>query len=453
KVLVVEERFLYDDSSIEKELDKSIKNELAERIIQFGSCNQKEVETDGHEVIDNYPRSARNVCKILEWSIESTENNNSNDHYKDKQDPAKYYALVQELVSEEKEPIQEPRSKINIIKSKEKNYKEVVDKINVLTEKEKFDCTFEVWMRKVKIFQETVIQNRGRVEEPTEKTFNRIYEAECKVKKKEDKEVKAETELLITYLKLAKVDYTNGKIKDLKDRFKRRQLALEKQKLTYLENEQDKLEPVNSNRMLEIIFHKIFGWYLKHAKSNNPNGQNNLNSRPTKDKFTSTKGQESLEAIDKLKIIVYNQKTNLKDNSTKYKRIDKLSELDREIIQDIEYNKEGEMVISKVEDKGRIVVSNNRMYKVSNKKIDSLSKLSQEVIQITKCSDKCQSNSKVIIVEVGNVKKNVNIDANKNDHLFDPKEAKLEFKLTHQSQLPTSYDDIGGIYAWMHKIK
>ncbi|CAG8730690.1 21319_t:CDS:2, partial [Gigaspora rosea] len=38
---------------------KSIESKLAKRIIQVDSCNQKEVETDGHEAIDNYPRSAK----------------------------------------------------------------------------------------------------------------------------------------------------------------------------------------------------------------------------------------------------------------------------------------------------------------------------------------------------------------------------------------------------------
>ncbi|CAG8796828.1 25129_t:CDS:1, partial [Gigaspora margarita] len=101
------------------------------------------------------------------------------------------------------------------------------------------------------------------------------------------------------------------------------------------------------------------------------------------------------------------------------------------------------------------------MYETSNKKIDSLPKSSQEVIQITECSDKCQSNFKMIIAEVGDVRENVSIDADKYNHLFDPggsiflktKEAKLEFKLTHlHIQLPTSYDDIGGIYAWAQKL-
>ncbi|CAG8818798.1 10848_t:CDS:2, partial [Gigaspora rosea] len=82
-------------------------------------------------------------------------------------DLAEYNVLVQELVPEEKKLIQEPGGEINIKKSKEKDYKE---------------------MRKVK---ETATQNRGRVEEPTKDTFDRIY-------------------------KPAKVDYANG-IKDPKD--------------------------------------------------------------------------------------------------------------------------------------------------------------------------------------------------------------------------------------------
>ncbi|CAG8554726.1 13337_t:CDS:2, partial [Gigaspora rosea] len=99
---------------------KSIKSELAEKIIQVSSCNQKEVEMDRHKAIDNYPKSAKKVCKILEWRIKSTEYNNSNGYYNPilcyQNRIGKNSTLVQELVSDKEKPIQEPRDEINIKK-------------------------------------------------------------------------------------------------------------------------------------------------------------------------------------------------------------------------------------------------------------------------------------------------------------------------------------------------
>ncbi|RIB06396.1 hypothetical protein C2G38_2046829 [Gigaspora rosea] len=182
KVSVVEERFLHIDSSVDKELGKDrieirkVKGKAKANLeaqVRLGSCYQKR----------SGPR--RRLSQT-------------------------------ELVHEEKEPIQEPRGEINIKKGKKKDYKKVIDKINLLTKKEKLDRTCEVWMRKIKKFQETATLNRGRVEEPTEETFDRIYEAECRVKKNEDKEIKVETELSMTYPKPTKVDYAN-RIKDPED--------------------------------------------------------------------------------------------------------------------------------------------------------------------------------------------------------------------------------------------
>ncbi|CAG8794147.1 19276_t:CDS:2, partial [Gigaspora margarita] len=71
-----------------------------------------------------------------------------------------------------------------------------------------------------KEFQDTVESDRRKVEEPTRGTvkvndINKKYKAGYKVKKKENKRAKIEIELLITYLKLAKMDYANG-IEELK---------------------------------------------------------------------------------------------------------------------------------------------------------------------------------------------------------------------------------------------
>ncbi|KAF0386485.1 hypothetical protein F8M41_011379 [Gigaspora margarita] len=49
-----------------------------------------------------------------------------------------------------------------------------------------------------------------------EKTFNRIYEAECEVRKDKNKEVKVEIGLSMTCPKLKKSNHTN-KIEDLKE--------------------------------------------------------------------------------------------------------------------------------------------------------------------------------------------------------------------------------------------
>ncbi|KAF0550820.1 hypothetical protein F8M41_024002 [Gigaspora margarita] len=324
------------------------------------------------------------------------------------------------------------------------------------------------------------------------------------VKKKENKEVKVEMKLSITCPKLVKGDHTN-EIRDLKDcqtrigaekdiekdesmaskcyqksamnksdtlalndqeetycctdgceriqdkilkvndakvlehrRFRKKELASRDRRLTYLGNEQVRVELVNSDRTLEIILHKIFGWYLKHAESDDPDGQNNLNPRPTKGDCPGTKGLESLEAVDK------------SENNS----IQPEDQFKRPIVRNVNIGVEN--------DGSNSIILVSKMNNKEDKKIDSLPKSSQEVIQITECSDKCQSNSKVIIAEVGDVRENVSIDADKNNHLFDPggsifpktKEAKFEFKLTHlHIQLPTSYDDIGDIYARTHKIK
>ncbi|CAG8464955.1 9889_t:CDS:2, partial [Gigaspora rosea] len=77
----------------------------------------------------------------------------------------------------------------------------------VLTEKEKLDRACEVWVKKVKEFQGTATRNNGKVEEPTERIFDGIY---GEVKKNEDKEVKIEMELLLTYPKLVTVDNTEN---------------------------------------------------------------------------------------------------------------------------------------------------------------------------------------------------------------------------------------------------
>ncbi|RIB24651.1 hypothetical protein C2G38_2168078 [Gigaspora rosea] len=115
--------------------------------------------------------------------------------------------LVQKLARGEKEPTREPRSKINADEDEEKNSTEIVDNLKVLTEKEKLDRACEVWVKKVKEFQGTATRNNGKVEEPTERIFDGIY---GEVKKNEDKEVKIEMELLLTYPKLVTVDNTEN---------------------------------------------------------------------------------------------------------------------------------------------------------------------------------------------------------------------------------------------------
>ncbi|KAF0332903.1 hypothetical protein F8M41_018660 [Gigaspora margarita] len=121
----------------------------------------------------------------------------------------------------------------------------------------------------------------------------------------------------ITYLKLAKVDYAE-EIRDPEDcrtitevkndenrfekaladqdeslkvevkdaealvlqKFRRKVLASENQRVTYLENEQDRGEPANYDKALETILYKMLEWYLKYAESDDLDGQYNLEFWP-----------------------------------------------------------------------------------------------------------------------------------------------------------------------------
>ncbi|RIB20016.1 hypothetical protein C2G38_2035597 [Gigaspora rosea] len=86
----------------------------------------------------------------------------------------------------------------------------------------------EVLLKEVKTKCDTLIQKlapigkepihepRGKVEGPTWEIFDRIYEVGCKVKKGEDKGVKIGIKLSITYSKFAKVDHMD-EMKDLKN--------------------------------------------------------------------------------------------------------------------------------------------------------------------------------------------------------------------------------------------
>ncbi|KAF0471570.1 hypothetical protein F8M41_025227 [Gigaspora margarita] len=267
------------------------------------------------------------------------------------------------------------------------------------------------------------------------------------VKKKKDKGVKIRMELSMTYLKLAKMIYTK-EIRDLEDckagirvkknvkedehgfekaladqdellevevkdaealvyqGFKQKELASENQRVTYLGHEQDRLKPANYDKSLKTISHKILEWYLKHAEGDNTDGRYNI-------EFCSCSCISRVE--DQMMKLKWNQdllKVDVKNNRSN-----------------------GELLVSKMNDEKE------------DKKMDNLPELDREVIQNIKWNE----NSEVVMPEIG--MDAANMDNEIIDYLFNPggscwRNSQLN-KIKRKTLKPaTTY-----IYAWKHKIK
>ncbi|CAG8766294.1 39477_t:CDS:2, partial [Gigaspora margarita] len=170
-VSVVEERFQYDSSRVEKELRSGAQKE------NKLNCMTGFERLEKNKVINNDARNCKNRAKKPDKENRKKENKCKRCTKDSEKFEVKKLVETDNKITYGKDWETWIEKIIGIIKERGKccNQKEVE------TDRMRRSIITQVWIIKIRKFQETVIQNRERVEEPTKETFDGIYEAECRM--------------------------------------------------------------------------------------------------------------------------------------------------------------------------------------------------------------------------------------------------------------------------------
>ncbi|CAG8480179.1 35343_t:CDS:10 [Gigaspora margarita] len=339
KVLIVEERFLDVDNSIANELgkdrkkvEKKTKSNLKVQV-ELKSCYLKK---------SGLKRNSNEEKKVETIPLEPKKIMNG------KTQKDNYSRM---LMGDEKGSVKEQH---NGIEESENNESASIDNSDEIIEGKEDNSE-----------KEKELPKRGLTETKclkSVKSSNRGIGTED-VKKKKDKGIKIRMELSMTYLKPAKMIYTK-KIRDLEDYehefekvlpdqdellevevkdakalvcqgFKQKGLASENQRVTYLEHEQDRLKPANYDKSMKVLE----GLEAVH--------QFNNNHIRLEDQFQQSR-------VQSVHIDVENNRSNGKllvskmNNEKEDRKMDDLPELDREVIQNIKWDKNSEVVMPEI---------------------------------------------------------------------------------------------------------